>query len=188
VKSDLEVVSGGSWRSVLVVGEYGTGKSHLLKNILEDCLDNGFAVASCAQDIAGKVALNRPDQVYRRLVGALAFRTIDGETGDLAALANEWAKEAQRVVRQEPKSLSRIYALAKRRLVPCDKDGAPAFKPRVSIALVGYLLALEEQRDDAAKTMLSVLSGAELTNAVADLKTDLGLTCPDISSAQPQQA
>lgn len=179
VESDLQAVAAGGWRSVLVVGDYGTGKSHFIRDLLGGCLEAGFAVAYCAQDIASRIALNRPDQVYRQLVSSFAVRLSGGETGDLAALANAWAKMAQRVVRQEPKTMRRIYTLAKRKLVPSNSDGTPPFKPRVGIALVGYLLALEEQRSDVAETMLSVISGAELTNTkLLELAVGLGLDRP----------
>ena len=58
--------------SLMVVGEYGTGKTHLLHYAYGRAIQEGFAVALVEMD-ANESPFHRPKQVYSRLVRSLQF-------------------------------------------------------------------------------------------------------------------
>lgn len=60
--------------TMLVVGEYGTGKSHLLHHTYGRALEEGFAVAYVEMD-PNESPFHKPKRVYSRLVRTLQFRS-----------------------------------------------------------------------------------------------------------------
>lgn len=66
---------------LLVIGEYGAGKTHLLNYLRSSALNEGFAVAS-AQVNPLESPFSRPKRIYAQLVQNLKIRTPEGELGD----------------------------------------------------------------------------------------------------------
>jgi len=69
--------NGGDVR--VVVGEYGTGKSHFFELAAQEALTNNFIVAITSLDIR-EVPPNRPQRIYLSLIRSLRFPDSD-ETG-----------------------------------------------------------------------------------------------------------
>lgn len=59
--------------SLFMVGEHGTGKSHLLHYVYWRALQEGFAVAHVEMD-PNETPFRKPKRVYRRLVETLRYR------------------------------------------------------------------------------------------------------------------
>lgn len=68
-------------RGLLVIGEYGAGKTHLLNYLCNAALDEGFAVAS-AQVNPLESPFSKPKRIYGQLIQNLKIRTPEGELGD----------------------------------------------------------------------------------------------------------
>jgi hypothetical protein len=64
--------------TLLLVGEYGTGKTHLLQYIYGRALHEGFAVAYVEMDPT-EAPFHKPRRVYSRLVQALRYRSNDDQ-------------------------------------------------------------------------------------------------------------
>lgn len=73
---------------LLVIGEYGAGKTHLLNYLRNFALNEGFAVAS-AQVNPLESPFSRPKRVYGQLVQNLKIRTPEGELGDFRWLLRQ---------------------------------------------------------------------------------------------------
>lgn len=80
VENDLEQVEqhGGSVRTFL--GDYGTGKTHLLELIRHKLREKGYLVASAVLS-SEEVPPSHPKRVYRNLMGSLLYPDLVGETG-----------------------------------------------------------------------------------------------------------
>jgi len=64
--------------TLLIVGEYGTGKTHLLNYAYWRALDEGFAVASVEMD-PNEVPFHKPKRIYSHLVQAFRYRPMKGK-------------------------------------------------------------------------------------------------------------
>lgn len=73
---------------MLIFGDYGQGKSHLIRYIKEEAADRGYGVAYC--DI-GEVPIHRPKKVYKALMKSLTFKSSRGRLNGLHAFLNEYA-------------------------------------------------------------------------------------------------
>jgi hypothetical protein len=73
---------------LLVIGEYGAGKTHLLNYIRSFALTEGFAVAT-AQVNPLESPFSRPKRVYGQLVQSLRIKTPEGELGDFRSLLKQ---------------------------------------------------------------------------------------------------
>jgi hypothetical protein len=71
VRRDLDATATRGQMRILV-GDYGTGKSHLLEWIREEALARGFLVGSVALDDR-EVTCAHPKRIYRRLVADMAY-------------------------------------------------------------------------------------------------------------------
>lgn len=74
-----------SWLSgddgaLLLLGDYGSGKSHLLDLIKAIAQYNGWVVAQTEID-PQEVAFNKPKRVYQALINSLEYRRADGDIG-----------------------------------------------------------------------------------------------------------
>jgi len=75
--------------TMLVVGEYGTGKTHLLHYAQGHALKKGFAVAWVKMD-PNEAPFHKPKRVYSRLVQTFQFRSKqDGQLKDFRDLVKE---------------------------------------------------------------------------------------------------
>lgn len=60
--------------TLLIQGEYGTGKSHLLSYVRREALQQGFATASTDMD-PNETPFNKPKRVYGRLIRGFCYRS-----------------------------------------------------------------------------------------------------------------
>ena len=74
--------SGGDVR--IVLGEYGTGKSHFFELAAQEALERNFLVATASLDVR-EVPPNRPQRIYNALVRALRYPDSP-DSGSLAPL------------------------------------------------------------------------------------------------------
>lgn len=72
---------------LFLVGDYGSGKSHLLQCIREKYLRKGWAVATCQLD-PNECTLHRPKRVYNRIVKSIRYLDGGKEAGFRDLLRN----------------------------------------------------------------------------------------------------
>ena len=73
VEAIMRWLSSPDSSSIVIIGEYGTGKSHLLEYIYSSALRNNWAVSLIELDL-NEVNFSRPKNIYRRLVLSLKFK------------------------------------------------------------------------------------------------------------------
>ena len=66
-----------SGESLIVSGEYGVGKTHLLDYVYSSALKRNWAVAMVALD-PGELPLHRPKAIYEAIVSSFKFRAYNG--------------------------------------------------------------------------------------------------------------
>lgn len=81
VGRDEEIASLRHWLergegSAVVVGEYGSGKSHLLRYLALQALEQGYAVASVQLD-PNETPLHKPKRIYKSVAASLQYRPGD---------------------------------------------------------------------------------------------------------------
>lgn len=69
----------------VVIGEYGSGKSHFFELAGREALDRDFLVATTSLDLQ-EVPPNRPQRIYNSLIKSLQFPDKPGEQGLVALL------------------------------------------------------------------------------------------------------
>ncbi len=77
--------SGGDVR--IVLGEYGTGKSHFFELAAQEALEKNFLVAAASLDVR-EVPPNRPQRIYNALVRALRYPDLP-DTGTIEPLLDK---------------------------------------------------------------------------------------------------
>jgi hypothetical protein len=160
--SDLAAVAGGDFRSLLLLGNPGAGKSQLLVTLEYLAIDRGFATAYFSQDVQSRLAFNRPDQVYRRIVETMrlpADTSIDVDP--LRRVMDMWVDRSLPNLRATNRSMAIAFRLGQVGLLPED---VRTIHPRTRVALVGYIMAAEQQNEDARLQFLSVLRGPSLSS------------------------
>lgn len=80
IDADLAAVRAGHGAARMVLGDYGTGKTHLLEHVAARALEQGFLVGYTALDPVDVPASN-PRRVYRALVGGLRHPDATRGTG-----------------------------------------------------------------------------------------------------------
>jgi hypothetical protein len=160
-EADLDAVAAGDFRSLLILGDPGAGKSQLLASLRQLGVERGFATAHFAQDPQSRVGFNRPDQIYRRLVDTLSLPAGGAASDPLRAVMEAWADASLPRLVGTPRSAAVAYRLSATGLLPRETQGIPL---RTRLALVGFLLAIEQQNDDAQREFLNVMRGVGLTN------------------------
>ena len=68
----------GSDSSLMIVGDYGAGKTHLLDYTYHMALRDGYAVARTDID-PNENPFHRPKYVYRKLISSFRFKRVSGE-------------------------------------------------------------------------------------------------------------
>lgn len=116
----------------LVVGEYGSGKTHFLHMTSHMALERRFVV--CEVTLSRDVRLDRFDTVWRAMMSNLATPESEGEPEGIEAILNRWCDQAT----QEPEQLSQELA----RL-----DGISKLDPDLRKAMRGYLQAYTQGGD-----------------------------------------
>lgn len=98
VDADLAACAEGPGAARIFLGDYGTGKTHLLECIASRALEQGFAVGMVALDPVDVPASN-PRRVYRGLMKGLRHPKVDGVqvqgTGLLPLLERALTVESQ---------------------------------------------------------------------------------------------
>ena len=67
-----------------VIGSYGSGKTHLLRYVVEDALNTGFAVSFVSVN-PSDLSFSKPKRVYAEIIRTLRWRSA-GETLDFRSL------------------------------------------------------------------------------------------------------
>jgi len=157
---DLSAVAQGDSRNLLVLGNPGAGKSHLLTILEFRAAHAGFVTTYFSQDIQSRVAFNRPDQIYSRITETMQLRgSLSGTYGGIQEIMRRWADQALPKLRGVNRSMQIAFALSEQNLLPTD---TLSIHPRTRVALVGYLMAVEQQNEAAENQFLSVLRGPGL--------------------------
>jgi hypothetical protein len=160
--ADLTAVAAGEFRSLMLLGNPGAGKSQLLITLQYLAAGRGFVTAYFSQDVQSRLAFNRPDQVYRRIVETMRLPDDpQGRADPLRRVIDAWVDRALPQLRGTNRSMSIAYKLSQAGLLPPDAQGVDY---RTRVALVGYLMASEQQNEDARVQFLNALRGPGLTN------------------------
>jgi hypothetical protein len=157
---DLSAVAQGDSRNLLVLGNPGAGKSHLLTILEFRAAHAGFVTTYFSQDIQSRVAFNRPDQIYSRITETMQLTGSLSDTyGGIQEIMRRWADQALPKLRGVNRSMQIAFALSEQNLLPTD---TLSIHPRTRVAVVGYLMAVEQQNEAAVNQFLSVLRGPGL--------------------------
>lgn len=170
----LAAVAQGDFRNLLILGNPGSGKSHEL-TILEFLANRmGFVTAYFSQDIQSKVAFNRPDQIFSRIAETMRLPgAIDEGCDGLREVLRRWADIALPRLRGVNRSMQIAFALSEQHLLPSDTR---SIHPRTRVALVGYLMAVEQQNEAAKQQFTNVLQGPGLDSGeLIELAESIGL-------------
>jgi hypothetical protein len=177
VDSDLAAVAGGRGTFKAVRGEYGSGKTFMVRWLQERARAAGFATAE-VQVNETETPLHRWETVYRRLVERLA--TSDMSEGALRPAVDAWFYTLEEDVlaegRVDPKDADALAAatelLMERRLVAIART-APAF----SAVLRAYRRALFAGDSALSEGLIAWLGGqpnvAAAVKRAAGVKGDL---------------
>lgn len=97
IASLIEGLANGKRKALLLQGNYGSGKTHLLRFIREWALTQGFAVSMVSLDSKSGVRFNRMDQIFGAVCRNIEIPQPDCERGirgllDLAAAQIEAGK------------------------------------------------------------------------------------------------
>lgn len=84
-----ECLQGEKKNTILVVGEYGIGKTHFLEHAYIKALNQGFAVAMVDVD-PSETPFHKPKRVYRRLAQTFRYKsTQDNQFGDFRSFVKK---------------------------------------------------------------------------------------------------
>jgi hypothetical protein len=72
IREKLSVLEKGEGSAILIEGEYGAGKTHMIEYIKRMALEMDIGVASCSLD-PEEVPPHRPKRVYRELINNLVY-------------------------------------------------------------------------------------------------------------------
>jgi hypothetical protein len=116
----------------LVIGEYGSGKTHFLRMTAHMALERRFVV--CEVTLSREVRLDRFETVWRKMMENLATPESEGEPEGIEAILNRWCEQ----VAQSPEQLQQALA---------ELERIPKLDPDFRQALQGYLRAWFEDGD-----------------------------------------
>ena len=162
-EEDLKAITDGQFRSLLILGNTGAGKSQLLITLQYSAMSKGFVTAYFSQDLQSKLAFNRPDQIYRRIIETMRFpEATNNAFNSLRQLLDAWVDKSLPKLRWTRRSMAIAHRLSEVGLLPEDVLN---IHPRTRVALVGYIMASERQDEDAKLQFLNVLSGASISSS-----------------------
>jgi len=116
----------------LIIGEFGSGKTHFLRMTAHMALERRFVV--CEVTLSREVRLDRFETVWRKMMENLATPESEGEAEGIEAILNRWCEQ----VAQSPEQLQRALA---------ELERIPKLDPDFRQALRGYLRAWFEEGD-----------------------------------------
>ena len=159
---DLKAVADGESRCLLLLGNPGTGKSQLLITLDYLAMSKGLVSAYFSQDVQSKLGFNRPDQIYQRIMETMRLPDNRAGTEDaLQTVLDKWVNLSLPSLRSTNRSMAIIYKLSQVGLLPSRVEQVHR---RTGLALVGYIMATEQQNQDARMQFLNVLKGPGITN------------------------
>ncbi len=159
---DLKAVANGESRCLLLLGNPGTGKSQLLITLDYLAMSKGFVSAYFSQDVQSRLGFNRPDQIYQRIIETMRLpENPIGNEDALQTVLDKWVDRSLPSLRSTNRSMAIIYKLCEVGLLP---SGVEKVHRRTGLALVGYIMATEQQNQDARMQFLNVLKGPGITN------------------------
>jgi hypothetical protein len=98
--------------SLMIIGQYGQGKSHIIRYIKEKALDEGYLIGYC--DIGNESNMHQPKSVFNTLMKSLEFRyKKDEKNNDLG-------------------SFLKLYAYFNRKQFVDDKDTSKFLNPGIN--------------------------------------------------------
>lgn len=161
-EEDLESTERGQFCNLLLLGNPGVGKSQLLITLQYLAIEGGFVTAYFSQDIQSRLAFNRPDLVYQRIIETMRLPQDPDRTFDpLRKILDDWVDVCLPKLRGTNRSMTIAYKLGEISLLPSNVVGIPT---RTRLALVGYIMATEQQNEEAKIQFLNVIRGPGLTN------------------------
>ncbi len=115
--------------SLMIIGQYGQGKSHIIRYIREKALDDGYLVAYC--DIGEESQMHKPKSVFNTLMKSLVFRDKKGnEKGnDLSYFIMLYAKYLAESTSVVTKNTNKFLERGIEDLVYRIKNNIPADNP-----------------------------------------------------------
>lgn len=156
LETDIEKVAAGGFESLLLLGNPGAGKSHLLTSLLYETTEAGFVTAFFSHDAQSRISFNRPDQIYRRIIETMRLPDADlVGVGALESLLNRWVDTVIPTLTGSNRSIGIAFKLGEANVLPA----AQTIHPRTRAAIVGYLMAVEQSRDAERAVFLDVLGG-----------------------------
>lgn len=160
-EANLQAVAGGGFETLLLLGDPGAGKSHLLATLEQLALEQGFATSFFSQDPQSRVAFNRPDQIYKKLVESLRLPDTESDPATpLQYILDKWAIKASPALQSTGRTMAIAYKLAEMGLIPDAKQ----VSARTRVVLMGYLLASQGSDEEGLITFLNALKGPGITN------------------------
>ena len=88
LKRQLSDEERGRSRALLLKGNYGSGKSHMLHLVRQICLDSGYAVCTIVVDSQGGVRFNRMDSILGEISSKLETSVV--KTSGIGSLFNSF--------------------------------------------------------------------------------------------------
>ncbi len=116
----------------LVIGEYGSGKTHFLRMTAHMALERRFVISEVT--LSKEVRLDRFETVWRKIMENLATPESHGEPEDIDGLLRRWCEQ----VAQSPEQLQQALS---------ELERIPQLDPDFRQALRGYLRAWFEGGD-----------------------------------------
>ena len=157
----LKLATEAETNSRILLGSPGAGKTHILRVIKQAARTWHFVIFQCTQDLAGRIMFNRPDLVYSQLIRSMELPAeFSSSTEPLATLLQLWGRSALPYVRNVSPFTNPIYRLPHQNLLP----PASSMPKRTTLALYGYLRALEREDSETQEIMINVLRGMKIEN------------------------
>jgi hypothetical protein len=157
----LQLAEEGEPSCSVLLGDPGSGKTHLLKIFRHCGKRRRFVIYQCTQDLIGKITFNRPDLVYGELLRSMELPTNFSDSSDsLIGLLHEWARLALPFVQNASPRTNPVYRLSHQYLLP----KANTIPKRTALALFVYLRALERDVPDVEELVTNVFRGMKVEN------------------------
>ena len=158
---DLTQAAGGGFRSTLLVGDAGAGKSHLLTTMRYAAMQQDFITSLFANDPAAKLLFNRPDQIYQSIIERMRLPADpEGREDAFRLVLATWTEEALSRLRGVPRSTSMLRRLAAAGLTPAF-DKIPR---RTRFTLAAYIMASEQRDAEVRDAFEEALRGRGMPN------------------------
>lgn len=160
--TDLAAVKSGAYRSIVLLGDPGTGKSHLLGVLRNLALSNAFGVSQFTQDLATACTLNRPDRIYAATLEDLTLPLSFWPRGNsLISVLERWSDLVLSTIVGPIKSLRYLGLACEANLIGVPFLEIPA---RTRLCLLGVLLARQKSDRDLFSFFVQGLMTCSLEN------------------------